>query len=147
DLAFDGGIVHIVDAVLTLPRSIDETARAAGITALPNALKSAGLDAVVEGLKDITVFAPSDAAFEAAAAGLKGLSAEQVAGALKGHVAQGLVYSTDVKDGAKLKTVGGTTLEVKVKDGAVWVGGKKVIKTDLLVRNGVVHVIDGIIGL
>jgi hypothetical protein len=52
--------------------------------------------------------------------------------------------AADVKT-MKVKTVNGQSLDVKVADGMVTVDKAKVIKTDLPVSNGVIHVIDNVV--
>lgn len=51
DVTFSGGVVHIIDAVLTIPESASDTATAANLTALAGALTQANLVAAVDGLK------------------------------------------------------------------------------------------------
>ena len=55
----------------------------------------------------------------------------------------GAIYAKDVAPG-KVKTVQGGELEIATKDG-VTVNGAKVIKTDIVGKNGVIHVIDKVI--
>jgi uncharacterized surface protein with fasciclin (FAS1) repeats len=43
------------------------------------------------------------------------------------------------------KTVNGQSLAISVKDGTVMVDNAKVIKTDILCSNGVIHVIDSVV--
>ncbi len=43
------------------------------------------------------------------------------------------------------RPVRGTEFEIKVIDGTVMVDGAKVIKTDIVGKNGVIHVIDKVI--
>jgi transforming growth factor-beta-induced protein len=44
-----------------------------------------------------------------------------------------------------VKTLNGQSLAIKVNDGTVMVDNAKVIKTDILCSNGVIHVIDSVI--
>ena len=43
------------------------------------------------------------------------------------------------------KTVNGQSLTVTKKDGAVMVDNAKVVKTDIVCSNGVIHVIDTVV--
>jgi uncharacterized surface protein with fasciclin (FAS1) repeats len=47
-----------------------------------------------------------------------------------------------LQDGMSLKTVQGGNLSVSVQDGVMYVNAAKIIASDYLVANGVVHVID-----
>jgi uncharacterized surface protein with fasciclin (FAS1) repeats len=62
------------------------------------------------------------------------------------HVVPGRIFSTDLADGSKAKTVQGGSIAVAVccKSG-VRVNGSKVIKADIDAANGVIHVIDSVL--
>jgi len=131
--------------------NIVETAVSAGsFKTLVAAVTAAGLAPTLSGPGPFTVFAPSDEAFAKLPAGtveslLKDLP--KLAGILKYHVVSGKVLaSTAVTlDGKNVKTVNGAEFGVSVKAGSVYVDGAKVVKTDILCDNGVIHVIDSVI--
>lgn len=50
DVAFDGGVVHVIDSVLTIPQSPSATVLGANLTALAGALTSASLVSTVDTL-------------------------------------------------------------------------------------------------
>jgi len=50
--------------------------------------------------------------------------------------------AADVVKLTSAATVGGTTLPISIVDGSVIVDGAKVIVTDIMCSNGVIHVID-----
>lgn len=52
-------------------------------------------------------------------------------------------YSSKLKNGDILKTLSGGTIQITIKDGDIFANGVKVVSADILVANGVVHVIDG----
>jgi uncharacterized surface protein with fasciclin (FAS1) repeats len=96
----------------------------------------------VEDLKDVTIFAPTDGAFDAAESTISGLNEDGTRSALTYHVAKGVGYSTDFINGQVIPTVNGKSLSVTVTNGTVYINGAKIVKSDLLTRNGVIHVID-----
>ena len=108
-------------------------------------LDATGLSKTVESLKEVTIFAPTNAAFSVATSVLASLSPAQVSSALRYHVVKGLGYSTDLKDGQTLTTVQGGKLTVKISGGNVFINGAKVLTADVLARNAVVHVIDKVL--
>jgi len=113
------------------------------------AVKAAGLVETLQGEGPFTVFAPTDEAFAKLPAGtvdnlLKPENREQLAAILKYHVVPGKVMAADVKT-MEAKTAQGQSVNLKVTDTAVTVDGAKVVKTDLLAANGVIHVIDAVI--
>lgn len=113
------------------------------------AVKAAGLVETLNGKGPFTIFAPNNAAFEKLPKGtvedlLKPENKAKLTAVLTYHVVAGKVMAADVKTG-KVKTVQGGELDVKVADGTVTVDGAKVIKTDIVGTNGVIHVIDTVV--
>lgn len=113
------------------------------------AVKAAGLADTLGGDGPFTVFAPTNEAFAKLPAGtvetlLKPENKAKLAAILTYHVVAGKVMAADVKTG-KVKTVQGGELNVKVADGGVTVDGAKVLKTDIVGKNGVIHVIDSVV--
>jgi transforming growth factor-beta-induced protein len=102
----------------------------------------------VESLKDITVFAPANAAFYAARPKLVGLSHEELSRVLSYHIVKGVNYSYQLMDNQTLPTVQGGTLKVRIStNGTVFVNNARVVKTDFLTKNGVIHIVDSILML
>jgi len=146
DIAFDGGVIHVIDKILTIPQSPADTAAAAGLTALVGALNATSLVSTVNSAKDVTIFAPSNAAFGAIANLAANLSTSAAASILQYHVVAGsVIYSTLITGNTTLKTLGGGELKVSVINGSVYINSAKVTVPDVLVSNGVVHVIDGVL--
>jgi uncharacterized surface protein with fasciclin (FAS1) repeats len=144
-LEYTGGVVHIIDGVLTVPQNVSETAIEANLTSVAGALISADLVETVDGLTDVTVFAPNNAAFEAIGSALPNLTTEDLTSILEYHVVQGTVgYSTTLGN-VSLQTVQGTNLTITVIDDEVFVNSARVVVADVLVANGVVHVIDNVL--
>lgn len=141
DIPFKGGLVHIVDHAAAPPYSLNDTGVVLNLPFLTrledNAKGHAPIVTANATTSDITVFAP--------AAGSARGSEHVTADKLGNYVVQGQVlYSPSLKDGTTVKSVGGGNIVVK-SDGAggITVNGAKVIKTDILTQEGVVHVIDG----
>jgi len=113
------------------------------------AVKAAGLVETLQGKGPFTVFAPTDQAFAKLPAGtveslLKPENKAKLVAILKYHVVPGKVMAADVKT-MEAKTAQGQSVKLKVSDAGVMVDNAKVIKTDLLAENGVIHVIDSVI--
>ena len=58
-------------------------------------------------------------------------------------VAGAVGYSSALKDGDTFKTLAGGLIKITIKDGDIFANGVKVIVPDVLVANGVVHVLEG----
>jgi uncharacterized surface protein with fasciclin (FAS1) repeats len=113
------------------------------------AVKAAGLVETLQGRGPFTIFAPTDAAFAKLPAGtvedlLKPENKEKLVAILTYHVVPGKVLAADVKT-SQAKTVQGQSVKLVVSDNGVMVDNAKVVKTDVLAENGVIHVIDTVI--
>ncbi|KAF4460758.1 TGF beta induced ig-h3 precursor [Fusarium albosuccineum] len=145
NLNFTGGVIHIINRVLTIPKNLTDTAIAANLSAAAGALTQAELAAPLVNSQNITVFAPSNGAFAEIGSVVGDLSDDDLESILKYHVINGTVgYSSTLKNGT-LKTSEGEELTISIQDGDVYVNEAKVIIPDVLIANGVVHVIDGVL--
>jgi len=132
-------------------QDIVDTAVAAGsFKTLAAALQAAGLVDTLKGKGPFTVFAPTDEAFAKLPPGtvedlLKPENKEKLVAILTYHVVPGKVLAPQVTKMNSVKTLNGQSLAIKVNDGTVMVDNAKVIKTDILCSNGVIHVIDSVI--
>lgn len=96
---------------------------------------------------DVTYFIPNSAAALAGATQLaQNSSAADLEAMFQYYVVPGFVgYSPLLKNGMSLKTQQGTDLTVTIQDGDMYINAAKVIVTDLMVANGVAHVIDKLV--
>ena len=143
-------IASIVAFGMTLSaqaKDIVDTAVGAGsFKTLATALGAAGLVDTLKGKGPFTVFAPTDEAFaKIPKADLEALLKDKakLTAVLTYHVVAGKVMAADVKAG-KVKTVQGSEITISTTSG-VSVNNAKVIKTDIVADNGVIHVIDTVI--
>ncbi len=115
------------------------------------AVKAAGLVEALQGEGPFTVFAPTNEAFARLPEGtvanlLKPENKQQLTNILLYHVVPGKVLATDVVNVTSAHTLlEGKDVSVKVVDGSVFIDNAKVVKTDVLTSNGVIHVIDSVI--
>lgn len=130
-------------------KDIVDTAVGAGqFKTLVTAVKAADLVDTLKGEGPFTVFAPNDEAFskipkDKLEALLKDKKA--LAAVLTYHVVPGKVMADDVIKLDSAKTVQGQSVKIVAKDGKVSINGANVLKTDIVCRNGVIHVIDAVI--
>ncbi len=143
-------IASLLIAGMVLPvqaKDIIDTAVGAGsFKTLATALGAANLIDTLKGKGPFTVFAPTDEAFaKIPKADLDALlkDKKKLAAVLTYHVVPGKVMASDVKAGM-VKTVQGSELTITTTNG-VMVDKAKVIKTDIVADNGVIHVIDTVI--
>lgn len=138
--------MHIVDKVLTIPLNPGFSAIDSNLTALAGALTTTSLIDTVDNLKDITIFAPSNEAFRAIGSATGSLTTQQLSSILTYHVIQNTVaYSPLIAQGLannSIPTVNTAEVKLLVEDNKVFVNSAKVIITDIIVANGVMHVLD-----
>ncbi len=129
--------------------NIVDTAVAAGsFKTLVAAVQAAGLVDTLKSAGPFTVFAPTDEAFAKLPAGtvesLLG-NIPQLTKILTYHVVAGKVMAADVVKLHSAKTVEGSEVTIDVSSGGVKVDNAKVVQTDIVCDNGVIHVIDSVI--
>jgi uncharacterized surface protein with fasciclin (FAS1) repeats len=133
-------------------KNIVATAAAAGqFKTLASLLTSAGLVKTLQAKGPYTVFAPTDAAFaKVPKATLAKLGKDKalLKKVLLYHVVSGKVPASTVVtlNGKSVKTVEGQPVSIAVKGGKVYLNGaSKVVKTDVMASNGVIHVINTVL--
>lgn len=93
---------------------------------------------------DVTYFIPNSAAALANATALsKNSSSAELQAVFEYHVVPGFVaYSSLLHNGTIFKTRQGDNVTITIQDGDTYVNAARVIASDYIVANGVVHVID-----
>lgn len=113
------------------------------LSSLTTAVTTAGLAGPLESAKQVTIFAPTNKAFEAISNVVADLSAEQLTAVLGYHVVEGaVVYNSDITDEVDAETLQGEELRITVRGDEIYVNQARVLQPNVLVKNGVVHVID-----
>jgi len=117
---------------------------------LTKAVKAAGLVEALSGDGPFTVLAPTDSAFgklpeKTLKSLLKPENKEKLQAILTYHVAPGKLKKEDVVRVDMLKTLNGAKIRLSQKDGKVFADDARIVKTDLMAGNGVVHVIDAVL--
>lgn len=131
------------------PQDLLATAQADGnYTILVAALQATGLDAALAGPGPLTVFAPTDAAFQALGqATIDALLNDPptLASILLHHVVPGSLGSAEVAAAATLTTLFDQRLDVTVVGPSVLLDQATVVQPDVLCSNGVLHGIDAVL--
>ncbi len=149
DIETGNGVVHLIDAVMTESLDVVDVATIRGFSSLVNAVATAGLVNALRGNgagQGITVFAPTNAAFAA----LGTLPANPtLTSVLTAHVVNGRALSTGLTNNQVVPSLQGGNLTIQT--GPLRVRGVgnttplNITATDIVAKNGVIHVIDGII--
>ena len=151
DIMAANGVIHVIDTVLLPPEKLDivDIAVGSGLTnVLAQAVAAAGLVEALQGEGPFTVFAPTDEAFNSLPAGtVEALLADPAALAevLLYHVVAGEYKAEDVLMKKTLPSLQGQDLDIRLMEGMAYVDNAKIIATDIVAENGVIHLIDSVI--
>ena len=143
-------VMSVMIGQVAMAQSKDIVGLAAGnenLSTLVAAVQAAGLVETLQSAGPFTVFAPTNAAFEALPAGtleslLKPENKAKLASILTYHVLGSKVMSSDLSNGQMAKTVEGADVKVTLNGDVVMINDAKVVAADVSASNGVVHVID-----
>jgi uncharacterized surface protein with fasciclin (FAS1) repeats len=129
---------------------VDTAVAAGSFKTLAKALAAADLVGTLKGPGPFTVFAPTDEAFAKLPAGtlenlLKPENKAMLVRVLTYHVVPGKVMATDVAKISSAQSVSGDALHITVTGNNVMVDKARVVKTDIVASNGVIHVIDSVL--
>ena len=152
DIAFAGGLIQVVDTLMVPPARLEPTSRDAyqDLTAFLAALYATDLVTFFAETPDVTIFAPRNAAFQLVSGALSSLSKEDLTAVLKYHIITGAVIpSADLKNGTNYTTAAtGTSapapLYITRAGNNLYIDQVQVIQPDILIANGVVHMVDGV---
>ncbi len=119
------------------------------ISTFNSALLSVNLSDILDRPGPYTIFAPNNDAFkklspETLANLLKPENKEKLKEILKNHVVPGKLIAADVKE-TTLYSLDGKPVVIKMLGRDVTVNGAKIIKTDIIGSNGVIHIIDTVL--
>tara|TARA_B100001079_G_scaffold228147_1_gene206264 strand:- start:3043 stop:4014 length:972 start_codon:yes stop_codon:yes gene_type:complete len=137
---------------------VDVASQEDSLSTLVAALQATGLDAALTGQGPYTVLAPTNDAFDAFLASINATSLEDIpvdvlTNVLLNHVILGEVESSSLTNGyANTQAISGASgtnmsLYINTDNGVSFNGVSNVITADVSASNGVVHVVDGVIGL
>ena len=150
DIPATNGVVHVIDAVLSLPPAtvVDIVVASEVHTTLEAAVIAADLAGALSGDGPFTIFAPTDDAFAALPAGtVDALLADipTLTSILTYHVVGAEAYSGGLSSGDQFMTLNGSNIRVTISDAGVFINDAQVTVTDIIAGNGVVHVINAVL--
>ncbi|OBS17809.1 hypothetical protein FPOA_09539 [Fusarium poae] len=151
----DSVIVHKVDTVLSFGAPLQLFTRrdnllnfnaAANAADLSYNLGNIGSDeSGLLNISDFTVFVPNDPAFENIGSILEGADLETLQQVLKYHFVDDVLFSTDLANVSVPSFQGADLTFTVAEDGSAWVNGAKILFTNVLLFNGVAHIIDTVL--
>lgn len=145
--------IFAVTTSLTMakPKNLLETAKGAeNFTILTKAIQAAGLEGALKGDAQLTVFAPTDEAFMRLPKGtletlLKPENKDALINILTYHVVAGKVNAATAVTLKEATALNKQKINVTFKNAALYLNDSKVVATDIVATNGVIHVIDNVL--
>ncbi len=137
---------------------VDLASQTESLSTLVSALQVTGLDATLSTPGAFTVLAPTNDAFDAFltsinAASLDDIPVDVLTNVLLNHVIIGEVQSSSLTNGyASTQAVSGASgtnmsIYINTDNGVTFNGVSSVTSADVVASNGIVHIVDGVIGL
>ena len=112
---------------------------------LAGIIEDLGLENTVS-TEQLTIFAPTNAAFEAISDVIPNLTNDDIAAIVEYHLTQGTILSSDLAATQDVEMLQGEVTLVEVIDGSVIVNGDvNVVDPNLTATNGVIHGIDQVL--
>lgn len=154
----DNGVIHIVDAVIGLPTVVDLAAAVDGTSSLVAAVVAADFVSDLSGSGPLTVLAPTNDAFAAFLAAnnfseLGDVPTALLTEVLLNHLVGASLQSTDLSTGyantLATSEASGTPMSIYVdtSSGVTFNGVSSVSAANINANNGVIHLVDAVIGL
>ncbi|CUA75670.1 hypothetical protein RSOLAG22IIIB_06003 [Rhizoctonia solani] len=150
-------VIHVVNTVLSPPGDLKAALSTSLVSRAPGGFSQLGSSLQKVGQLDnlnnaarTTVFAPIDDAFIAINSTVAGLTNEQLTSVLNNHVIQNnVLYSTQLANTSNANAASNAQLSFSSENGDLFVSYNntraRVLRSDVPVKNGVVHVIDAVL--
>ncbi|KAK0611640.1 FAS1 domain-containing protein [Immersiella caudata] len=149
DIAFESGIVQVVDSVMRIPEPLDSTARNAytDLTAFLGALSLTGIADDILAAKDVTVLAPRNAAFQQLAGVLHDTPVDDLKRILHYHIIpDAVLHSWELQNGSSLISAEKKKpMEITRLGNYIFANSAQLLQTDILLSNGLVQMLDNIL--
>ena len=148
DLEFNGGVIHIIDRILTIPQDLTITSQPLNLSTAENAFSLTGMIDGVNDATDLTVFAPSNAAFDALPTNISsGLNSTEMAQLLQYYIVNGTVDYLSANDtiviaSPSISTAAEAPVPAVNSTLPAPPDSAKIETPNVLLSNGVLHIID-----
>ncbi|KAH8145531.1 uncharacterized protein LAJ45_10501 [Morchella importuna] len=138
DIQCTQGLIQVVDTLFEIPVPIIETLDCTDGSEFLSALKDTDLADTYNEMGNVTFFMPQDGSFEA--------NSTMDCASVQRHVVENqALYTPDLKDGDVIESASGENLYVNILDDEFYMNCVRVIKSDNIVSNGVIHTLEKVI--
>jgi len=148
DLIFDHGIIQVIDTVMRIPEPLEATTRFAyrDMSIFFSTLAWNGLLDEFTSAKDVTIFAPQNSAFQALVSLLGRMSQDEIRPILRHHlVPNSIKHSWEFLNESSVRAADNTPINITRSNNYIYASPARLLQTDILLSNGVVHMIDNVL--
>lgn len=146
DIQFSDGLIQIVETVMVPPPSLVQICRDYNpLSAFLGALYQTNLSEQVTTSKNVTIFAPNNAAFQRISGALSTVSQAELLEVMKFHIVPTVLYSKDLVNGTTWPTLGSKDIIITVAGNNRYVTSSQILDPDILIDFGVVHILGDVL--
>ncbi|ORX81814.1 FAS1 domain-containing protein [Basidiobolus meristosporus CBS 931.73] len=147
DLPASNGLLNLVDNVFTPPTYPSQTLTALNLTDFLSFTKSQKLATPIDQLVGLTYFVPENSAWKFSNLTSQGPdSAKSEVDLIRYHViTPSLIFTQQMSDQDQYISGSGGNLTIRIRDGRIFVNNAIIKKGNILLSNGVLHVIDRVL--
>ncbi|KAK9728219.1 hypothetical protein K7432_001221 [Basidiobolus ranarum] len=147
DLPSSNGLLHVVNSVFTPPHYPSQTLSALNLTDFLNFTNASQLATSIDQLVGVTYFVPENSAWKFTnSSGQHPLSAKSEVDLIRYHViTPSLIFTQQMSNLDQYITGSGENLTIRIRDGRIFVNNAIIKRGNIILNNGVLHVIDRVL--
>jgi transforming growth factor-beta-induced protein len=149
DIYFLGGVMHVIDSPVLPPQPLVQAAVPFNLTGFLGAgYQNRSLANFVTQARDVTLFIPNNIAFEKIGSTVTSIDQKSLSNLLEYHIIireGGPFFTSSFTNGTIFTTLQGQNITIRQASNSIFVNSARMLQTDLLIANGVMHVIDNVL--
>lgn len=149
DIYFNGGVMHVIDSPALPPQPLIQAAVPFNLTGFLGAgYQNQSLAQFITQARDVTLFVPNNIAFEKIGSTVTSIDEQSLSSLINYHIIVGQggpFYTSSFSNGTVFTSLQGQNITLRQASNSNFVNSARVLQTDLLIANGVMHVIDNVL--
>ena len=149
DIFFAGGVMHVIDFPVLPPETLIQAAVPFNLTGFLGAYyQDLFLNELINQASDLTLLVPNNVAFEKVGSIVTSIDENSLTNLIYYHIIVGQggpFYTSSFTNGTIYKTLQGQSVTIRQASNSNFVNGARMLQSDLLFANGVMHVIDNVL--
>ncbi len=149
NIYFNGGVLHVIDSPVLPPQPLIQAAVPFNLTGfLGAAYQNESFAEFIAQARDITLFVPNNVAFEKVGSTVTSIDEQSLSSLINYHIIVGEggpFFTSSLINGTILRSLQGQNITVRQASNSNFVNSARVLQSDLLIANGVMHVIDNVL--